>query len=312
LKLSVESRHSVNGMIKPDLLPISIVMPTYRRNSVLIATIRHLLDLDPKAAEILVLDQTEKHQEAVESTLREWEVAGAIRLIRLAEPSIPRAMNRGLCEAGQDVVLFIDDDIVPESGLLQRHLRALERTGAALVAGRVVQPWHEGKDFSEHEGFHFASMQAGWIGEFMGGNFTVRREIALRLGGFDEQFVSVAYNFEAEFAYRLSRAGHRIFYEPAACVHHLRVSGGGTRAFGDHLRSFRPHHAVGAYYFILRTWSGWQSLVRFLGRPLQAIATRHHLRRPWWMAATLVAELSGMAWALVLAAQGPRYLSSRK
>jgi GT2 family glycosyltransferase len=299
-------------MIKPDLLPISIVMPTYRRNSVLIATIRHLLDLDPKPAEILVLDQTEKHQEAVESTLREWEVAGAIRLIRLAEPSIPRAMNRGLCEAGQDVVLFIDDDIVPESGLLQRHLRALERTGAALVAGRVVQPWHEGKDFSEHEGFHFASMQAGWIGEFMGGNFTVRREIALRLGGFDEQFVSVAYNFEAEFAYRLSRAGHRIFYEPAACVHHLRVSGGGTRAFGDHLRSFRPHHAVGAYYFILRTWSGWQSLVRFLARPLQAIATRHHLRRPWWMAATLVAELSGMAWALVLAAQGPRYLSSRK
>jgi GT2 family glycosyltransferase len=210
------------------------------------------------------------------------------------------------------LVLFIDDDIVPEPGFLQRHLRAMERTGAALVAGRVVQPWHEGKDFSEQEGFHFASLQAGWIGEFMGGNFAVRREIALRLGGFDEQFVGVAYNFEAEFANRLRQAGHRIFYEPAACVHHLKVSRGGTRAFGDHLRSFRPNHAVGAYYFILRTWSGWQSLVRFLDRPLRAIATRHHLRKPWWIPAALVAELSGMAWALVLAAQGPRYLSSRK
>ena len=39
-------------------------------------------------------------------------------------------------------------------------------------------------------------MQAGWINDFMGGNFSVRREIALKLGGFDEQFVSVAYNFE--------------------------------------------------------------------------------------------------------------------
>ena len=103
----------------------------------------------------------------------------------------------------------------------------------------------------------------------MGGNFTVRREIALKLGGFDEQFVSVAYNFESEFAYRLCKAGHRIFYEPAASVHHLRSSEGGTRTFGDHLRSFRPNHAVGAYYFILRTWSGWQSLVRFLSRPLR-------------------------------------------
>ena len=159
-------------------------MPTYRRDSVLIATIRKLLDLDPKPAEILVLDQTEKHQEVVENTLRDWDMAGVIRFIRLTEPSIPRAMNWGLCEAKQDFVLFVDDDIVPEPGLLQNHLHALERTGAALVAGRVVQPWHEGKDFSEYEGFHFASMQAGWIGEFMGGNFTVRREIALKTGRF--------------------------------------------------------------------------------------------------------------------------------
>jgi GT2 family glycosyltransferase len=298
--------------VKSNLRPVSIVVPTYRRNTVLIATIGHLLELDPGPAEILVVDQTERHEESVECTLRNWEAAGVIRLLRLVAPSITRAMNCGLCEAGQNSVLFVDDDIVPEPGLLQRHSDALESTGAALVAGRVIQPWHEGKSFSKHEGFHFTSMQAGWVREFMGGNFMVRREIALKLGGFDEQFVSVAYNFEAEFAYRLRLAGHRIFYEPAACIHHLRVSKGGTRAFGDHLKSFKPNHAVGAYYFILRTWSGWPSLVRFLSRPLQAVSTRHHLRQPWWVPATLIAELSGMAWALVLAVQGPRYLSSRK
>ena len=307
-----DSSHSVDRWVSPDALPISIVIPTYGRDSVLIATIGHLLDLDPKPAEVLVLDQTEKHQEIVESTLCDWEASGAIKLIRLSEPSIPRAMNRGLCEAKQNFVLFVDDDIIPELGLLENHLRALERTGAALVAGRVVQPWDEGNDFTAFKGFRFASKQTGWTNEFMGGNFTVRRELALKLGGFDEQFVRVAYNFEAEFAYRLSQAGYRIFFEPAACVKHLKVSGGGTRAFGDHLRTITPNHAVGAYYFILRTWSGWQSLVRFFGRPLRAIATRYHLRRPWRMPVTFVAELSGMAWALVLAAQGPRYLNSRK
>jgi len=299
-------------MVKPDSRPVSIVVPTYRRDSVLIATIGYLLELDPAPAEILVVDQTERHPESVEYTLRNWEAASAIRLVRLPEPSITRAMNRGLCEAKQTSVLFVDDDIVPEPGLLEMHWRALERTGAALVAGRVIQPWDEGTDFSKGGSFHFASMQAGWIREFMGGNFTVRREIALKLGGFDEQFVSVAYNFEAEFAYRLSKAGHKIFYEPTACVYHLKVSEGGTRTFGDHLRSVRPNHAVGAYYYILRTWSGRQSFVRFLSRPLKAIATRHHLHRPWWIPPTLVAEFSGMAWAGVLAAQGPRYLSSSK
>jgi len=221
-------------------------------------------------------------------------------------------MNRGLLEAIYPTVLFLDDDIIPHSGLIEAHVSALEKTGAALVAGRVVQPWQAGRDFLNGHDFHFASPRPAWISDFMGGNFSVRRDTALQLGGFDEQFVRVAYNFETEFAYRLRRSGHRIYYEPAALIDHLRVSTGGTRTFGDHLRSHWPHHAVGAYYSILRTWSGWQSLVRFLCRPLRAISTRHHFCKPWWVPATLLAEFLGMFWALLLLAQGPRYLDSSK
>jgi len=291
---------------------LTVAIPTYNRDGVLVDTIRRILALVPRAAEIIVLDQTTEHALDVEQALAAWNHSGEIRWLHLSKPLIPGAMNRGLIEASHHFVLFLDDDILPSSNLLQKHLCALEKTGAALVAGKVVQPWHEGKELSKAEGFHFASMRAGWIREFMGGNFTVRRDVALKLGGFDEQFLRVAYKFEAEFAYRLNRAGYRIFYEPEACVRHLKVSGGGTRTFGDHLRSHRPNHTVGAYYFIMRTWSGWQSLLHLLGRPLRAIVTRHHLRRPWWIPATLIAELSGMAWALVLAGQGPRYLSSGK
>ncbi|MGB8739740.1 MAG: glycosyltransferase family 2 protein, partial [Xanthobacteraceae bacterium] len=256
--------------------------------------------------------QTQEHSHQVSCALDLWQASGWMRWLRLKDPSIPGAMNRGLLEASHSRVLFLDDDIIPHSGLVEAHARALEKTGAALVAGRVIQPWQAGRDFSGDSEFHFASVRPAWISDFMGGNFSVRRDTALQLGGFDEQFVRVAYNFEAEFAYRLRRGGYRIYYEPAAFIHHLRVRSGGTRTFGDHLRSHRPSHAVGAYYFILRTWSGWQSVGRFLARPLRAIATKHHLRQPWWIPTTLVAELSGMVWALVLAAQGPRYLSSSK
>ena len=155
--------------------------------------------------------------------------------------------------------------------------------------------------------FHFASMRPAWIEDFMGGNFSIRRDVALALGGFDENFVRVAYNFEAEFAYRVRRANHKIHFEPAACIHHLKAGGGGTRAFGEHLTTINPSHAVGAYYFILRTWNGWTSLASLMKRPWRAVITRHHMVRPWFIPVTLVAEFTGMAWAIGLAVRGPKY-----
>jgi len=291
---------------------LTIVIPTYGRDEVLLETIKHVFALSPPSSEILVIDQTEKHSSEVSDALEAWQASGWIRWLRQKSPSIPGAMNRGLLEATYPFVLFLDDDIIPHSGLVEAHARALEETSAALVAGRIIQPWQVGRDFSGDDDFHFATIRPAWIQDFMGGNFSVRRDIALGLGGFDERFVRVAYNFEAEFAHRLRRACYRIYYEPTACIDHLRVIAGGTRTFGDHLRSHRPNHAVGAYYFILRTWSGWHSLGRFLVRPLRSVATRHHLRQPWWIPATLIAEVTGMVWALVLAAQGPQYLNCSK
>ena len=287
---------------------LTIVVPTYDRDNVLLETLKHLFAMNPLPSEIIVADQTKEHSKQVSCTLGAWQASGWIRWLRLSEPSIPQAMNRGLLEARYPAVLFLDDDIIPQPGLVEAHAKALDIPGAALVAGRVIQPWQEGIDFSGDKEFHFASRRPAWIEEFMATNFSIRRDVALKIGGFDEQFVRVAYNFEAEFAYRWRNAGHRIYFEPTAAVHHLRAAGG-TRMFGEHLRSFRPNHAVGAYYYFLRTWSGRKSIAQFLGRPLRAISTRHHLHRPWWIPATLIAEFSGMAWALALAVRGPRYVS---
>jgi GT2 family glycosyltransferase len=292
-------------------VPMTVAIPTYGRDGVLLGTINRVLALSPPPAEVIILDQTKKHPPEVARTLEEWDRFAAIRWLRLDKPSIPGAINRGLVEASHPFVLFLDDDIIPHSSLVETHANALEKTEAALVAGRVIQPWQVAEDFSNKRGFHFNSLRPRWVSDFMGGNFSVRRDVVLKLGGFDERFVRVAYNFESEFAYRLCRAGHRIYYEPEAVIHHLHASRGGTRAFGDHLKSYQPNHAVGAYYFILRTWSGWRSLFRFLSRPVRSVATRHHLRRPWWIPATLIAEFSGMGWALFLATQGPRYLHTR-
>ncbi|MBK9595723.1 MAG: glycosyltransferase [Rhodocyclales bacterium] len=183
-------------------MPITVAIPTYRREQVLLNSLDYLLALIPPPAEILVLDQTERHEPATGQRLMELHAAGRIRWLKLDTPSIPQAMNRGLLEARQDIVLFMDDDIRPEPGLIAAHAAAHQAHAEVLVAGRVIQPWEEGIDFSGESSFRFAGVNAFWIDEFMGGNFSVRREAALALGGFDENFVRVAYRFEAEFAHR--------------------------------------------------------------------------------------------------------------
>ena len=144
----------------------------------------------------------------------------------------------------------------------------------------------------------------------MGGNFSIKRETALRLGGFDENFVQVAYRFESEFSDRATTAGEKILFEPAASIRHLKEARGGTRVYGEHLTTIRPGHSVGPYYYLLHSSLVQHRLRRIVSRPLRAIGTRHHLRRPWWIPVTLIAEMLGFCWAVSLYLRGPRLLES--
>jgi glycosyltransferase involved in cell wall biosynthesis len=283
---------------------LTVVIPTYRREKVLIDTLRYLFDLTPPVSEIIVIDQTERHDAETESTLHTMAGSGQISWYRVSPPSITHAMNQGLLHAKHDIVLFLDDDIRPAPSLLAAHLGAHLGHPQSLVAGRVIQPWEEGVDQQESDVFHFASTRPALIGEFMGGNFSISRDLAVRLGGFDENFVRVAYRFEAEFARRYCGGEKRIVFEPQACIHHLKAGTGGTRAYGEHLTTWRSDHAVGAYYFSLRT----RNLRDFAIRPRRAIATRYHLRHPWQIPVSLLAEIGGMCWAFALFLRGPRCL----
>jgi glycosyltransferase involved in cell wall biosynthesis len=292
------------------LAAISIAIPTYGRDEILTDTIDHLVRQDCPATDILVLDQTVDHGAKAKAMLQRWSDGGEIRWFRLSEPSIPAAMNCALREAAHDIVLFLDDDIVPARGLVGAHAKA-HAVAARLVAGRVLQPWDVDDGAASWEAKAFASTESREIGQFMGGNFSLDRHLALKEGGFDENFVRAAYNFEREFADRWRAAGRTIHFCPDALVRHLKAAKGGTRSFGEHMTTLSPAHSVGAYYYLLRS-GGKGRLREALARLSNAVATRHHLHRPWWIPVTLVAELGGIAWALALYARGPRYATARQ
>ena len=296
---------------------ITVAIPTYGRERVLVETLRLVLALEPRPAEVLVVDQTPRHEEATEAALGAWADRAAIRWLRLAPPSITLAMNTALIEAASPVVLFLDDDVIPAPGLIAAHAAAYADPTVWAVVGQVLQPGEEPEDLpprGTREGlradleFPFRSTRTDWVRNVMAGNLSVRRDRAIEVGGFDENFVRVAYRFETEFARRVVRHGGRIRFEPAASIRHLRAGQGGTRSFTTLLRTHRPDHAVGDYYFALLNGPNRETAAYVARRLVRSLTTRYLATHPWWVPAKLLGELRGLLWAMWLAAQGQALL----
>ncbi len=220
-------------------------------------------------------------------------------------------MNMGLEAARSEVVLFLDDDIVPGPGLVHAHRRAHEDPGISGVAGMVLQPGERpatsdcgpshGEGLRRDLDFLFTGPTACEVWNVMAGNLSVKREKALDCGGFDERFVGVAYRFETEFCRRLRRHGGKVIYEPLAVIHHLKSPSGGTRTWGSHQTSARPEHSVGDYYFALIEGRGTEVWSYATKRFLTECFSRFHRRNPWYIPQKMVGELRGLELAIRLA-----------
>ena len=305
----------IDNVNAQGILTLSVAIPTFCRELVLLETIRQLLEQTPAPCEILVLDQTPIHDAETDRQLEHWQSVGQIRWIRLKEPSQPGALNVALQEASGDLVMFLDDDIRVDPGFLAAHIFGFQDQQIWAVAGQVLQPGESPDNLYRHLpqtgpfadcGFLFRSGNPVTIENGMSGNLTVRRMRALQIGGFDENFLPpVAYRFDNDFCKRLCHAGGKIKFEPQARIYHLRAQRGGTRSNSNHLTSSSPEHGVGDYYFAMKHSVGitrW----RYVGRRLfREVRTRFHLRNPWWIPVKLLGELRAIRLAYRLFRQGP-------
>lgn len=295
-------------------LTISVVVVTYRREQVLLDTLGHVLALLQPGDEVVVIDQTERHEPATQQELTRLAEAGRVRWFHRDVPSIPAAMNAGAAVARGEVLLFLDDDVIPDTGLLEAHREAFAGEPApAATCGQVLQPWHDGpvgqvRDFAL--GFDAAYSQPCEIATLMAGNFGIPRESYIHLGGMDENFTGPAYRLETEFALRLARrTGRKVTFLPGASLRHLKVSGG-TRVYGSK-DSFRHiGGSVGDYYFALRCLPWGQAIIHSLKRWLRSPVNRETVRRPWVIPVLYLRETLAWCAAAGRALGPPRTMAS--
>lgn len=285
-------------------MKIAIAIPTLGRDDVLIATINELLQLNRRADEFIIVDQSDTHNAGTTIQLQDWHNQRQIQWIRIKYKSVTHAMNIALRKADSERILFLDDDIIPDKDLINAHLECALANPSAIIAGRVLQPWHHGKADCPEDPFLFNTLDRRKVNSFMGGNVSMPRVEAIRSGGFDTNFVRVAYHFEAEFAHRWTSRGFQILYESKALIHHLKTEKGGTRTYGNHLTTVKPDHTVGRHYYYLCRYLLKGGLLRSLRELGKSTLTKHHLRNPLWIPFTLISEITGLVWALILFSSG--------
>ncbi len=151
------------------------------------------------------------------------------------EASDAAARNAILLDAEGEVVAFLQGGAEPVERWLESVRLAFLDRGVDAVAGAIDPPLstpfpgtRPGGQlrWTGHVVTDYSNSQPSTSSLASGSNCAVRREIALKLGGFDETFESGWPYEDVEFFTRLAKAGGRTFFTPDARITLSRVSSG--------------------------------------------------------------------------------------
>lgn len=168
---------------------------------------------------------------------------------------LPRARNLGIASTTADILVFLDDDTRVLDGCLEAHRRAYDAPEIGGVAGRIVERTLQPNarrvtnrvDWAGRVRTNLESGPRGPIETAKGAHMSFRRTALCAVGGFDEGYAGTAFLEDADLSRRVTVAGWRLVFEPAAAVVHLSEDSGGVRVGDALLTEWWRFHNTGRY-----------------------------------------------------------------
>jgi len=199
---------------------LSVIIPTHDRPAALQRLLAGLESqrAEDESIEILVVDDGS-------STPVGPGLSRSIRVLRRERGERSTARNHGAAQASGELLLFLDDDLEPSTGLLAAHLAAHREWPGCLAVGeiRLPQAWaghpfgvfRQALELREVPASRGPARQSNFA---TAANMSLRRRRFLALGGFDPLLASAE---DQDLALRHSSDGGLIVYLPdAGATHH--------------------------------------------------------------------------------------------
>lgn len=267
--------------------PASVIIPTLDRADIVHDTLRMFENQSFKDFELIVLDQTTgRNQQLSDFQSEKYHY----KYHQITEKSLPNARNVAAGIASGNVLIFVDDDVLPEPDLVRDFLAEFENSGDKywLIGGRITEKGSNilserkniaggyltkyGKTLKNFSAEVYAECE--WVA---GGNFAIRRETFLALGGFDTNYIGNAMLEDTDFGFRVRSQGGRILFSPKPELEHTRAKAGGTRCVNVNLSMYyRSHNTV--YCFIKNKMKKYLPIVflYLLGITIKDLLARKH------------------------------------
>jgi len=212
----------------------SVVIPSYDRAvklDLLLAALAAQDTTEPFEV-IVVLDGSTDPSRHV---LTSWEQVGvfaSLRWIEQARQGQAIARNTGALVAEAPVLLFLDDDVIPDETLIRTHLShhasgerivvlgdcEIMRSGSGSLAELALWMWWEDTNHRRA-----AVWQPPSYRDFCTGNLSLRRDDFARVGGFDQDFTGYGRE-DYELGYRLLKTGVRFVADRSARGRHFNTT----------------------------------------------------------------------------------------
>ena len=252
-----------------SIMKVSVILPTYRREALLCQTISEVLKQTYPDFELIVLDQSQSHEATTETFLKKYQ--NSFRYYHLEKPHVVAACNKGVEYAEGEILLFIDDDIlIPHHELLDRHAKNYSDLAIGSVAGKIldssnpVDGTYNTHCFSWKWGFLSATYNHNVRTETVsaqGNNMSFRKDVILKVGGFDENYDGNSFRWETDMGYRLKKYGYYTIFDPTAVIIHQYNSPGGCEnrnLFGrsKHSHEWYYYFFKNSFYFHLKNIGG--------------------------------------------------------
>ena len=209
------------------MIRVSVVIPTYNRLDRLKRVLAGLENQDYPRDQFEVVVVSDGSRDGTHEYLQSRSTSLHLVLVIQENLGPAAARNQGYLHAGGEIVLFIDDDVIPIPQLISEHLRCHGQHGEnVVVIGPMLSPSdHNLSPWVSWEqsllGEQYAHMLAGrWQAtarQFYTGNTSLARRHLIESGGFDPAF---RRGEDVELAYRLKDAGIQFIFNPGAIGYH--------------------------------------------------------------------------------------------
>ncbi|MFN3650815.1 MAG: glycosyltransferase family 2 protein [Armatimonadota bacterium] len=204
---------------------VTVVLPTYNRRASLLRCLEALLACDRRGVEVtvrIVDDGSTDGTEAAVQELRERCPEGFTLVYHRQRNQGPSAArNLAIRESETDLILFIDDDCIPEPGWISALVGVDWDAGVGAAAGRIVSPEQSSwvSRYCRHIGFNDFPPRSGVVTFANTANCAYRRAALLEVEGLEERVSGGGE--DQDLTHRVVLLGYRLAYAPNAVVRHF-------------------------------------------------------------------------------------------